>query len=384
MLKMCNSAEQGWQQVHEMLSSHAWASRQLPVPMSLTVYHYCVNKAFKGAQSLLLAQELFAQFSTKLEAQARAAWHFSTLEEACLMAWLSEQFAADGLTDKRAQAQLADLDQVLMLKSRRLNYQDVAARADFFQIMRYFGLRAANAQASKSLQLLLSRCPALPAPLDHPLPNAGEQWLLGLTGGLAAELLLLIKLCDSNQPHNIEDIKQHVREGLRRVLALRRTVDFLENKYSIFPCYMPGDSSNGVFSSELSWCCGDAGQALMLYKAHELLEDAELAKVAELVGLNTLLRNSINSTEIASSPFNRGAAGLAYLYRKLYQASGQEAYLQGYHFWLDKMQGWLRLELMTEFYQNREDDLLHGLVGVGLVLLSAMTETELGWDAIIL
>ena len=107
--------------------------------------------------------------------------------------------------------------------------------------------------------------------------------------------------------------------------------------------------------------------------------------MAELVGLNTLLRTTEPTTLVANSLLYRGAAGVAHLYYKLYHASGQHpAYQRGYLFWLDQTQIWLHHELATGFYQNRESELLHGLVGVGLVLLSALAGHPLDWDVAVL
>lgn len=122
----------------------------------------------------------------------------------------------------------------------------------------------------------------------------------------------------------------------------------------------------------------------MLYEAQDLLQDAELAKIAELVGLNTLLRTTTPATGIVSSYFYEGAAGVAHLYRKLHVLSGQPAYWRGYQFWLDQTQYWLGQELTADSPPHRGTELVAGLAGVGLVLLTALSTAELDWDAVLL
>ena len=102
------------------------------------------------------------------------------------------------------------------------------------------------------------------------------------------------------------------------------------------------------------------------------------------MGLNTLLRTTSLATEVVSSHFYRGAAGLAHLYRRLHQVSGQAAYQQGYHFWLNQTQQWVHQEFDLTTTVPRAGELLHGIAGVGLVLLAASTSTDFGWDTIIL
>jgi hypothetical protein len=172
---------------------------------------------------------------------------------------------------------------------------------------------------------------------------------------------------------------------VQRLLTLRHPVDFAEQHYAVFPYQVHRATGVASFSAELSWRRGDLGQAVLLYEAQDLLQDAELANIAELVGLNTLLRTTIPATQVTSSLLGQGAAGVAYLYHKLFYASGQRpAYRQGYQFWLAQTQHWLGEELAAGFYEHRQGDLLDGLAGVGLVLLSALSGAQLRWDAVVL
>lgn len=381
---MQNRAAQSWRDVHLALTDHNWDACLLPDLYGYTTYHYCVYKSFGLEKDAALAQATFKRLITHLRGQPFNVWSAIQLDQICVVAWLSAQFTTDGLSNEQAPAILADLDQVLQQEALRLLHcHDLDSRSNFFRVVRYFGLRLLVPTTNsylRSLLVLLSEQATDSVPC-HSL-DLLEQTQLGLTDGLAAELLVLIRLYKAGLKDN--NIKLYVREGILRILRIKRDVNFLEQKYSVFPYQIHNLSRKATFSFELSWRRGDIGQAMLLYEAHGLLQDIEIAKIAELVGLNTLLRTTISSTLVASSSLYQGAAGLVYLYHKLYQLSRQEPYYKGRCFWLDQMHGWLRQELATGYYQQCESALLHGLVGVGLVLLSAVTEVELEWDVLLL
>ena len=364
---------QSWQEVHQVLTSTSPASSSPPDLFGLAIYHYCVYKAI-GQEHALLAYRSFGQLIAHLDQHPATGWTGPALNQVCMVAWLSSQPVPEGFLTAAAQATLARLDQALQAEAfRLLQLSDGTSRGNFFRVVRYFALRPPVPFISHCLRQLLA------APL---LFTSTEPLQLGLSAGLADELLVLIGLHQSG--NQADDIKQRVYAGIQRILATKRDVDFSEQQYAVFPYQVHSQLKEASFSSELSWRRGDIGQSLLLYKAHGLLQDPELLNIAELIGLNTLLRTTSDNTEIAGSQVDKGAAGLAYLYHKLCQISGNGAYQRGQIFWLAQTQHWLQQELATGFYEHRQGDLLEGLVGVGLVLLSATTEKELEWDKIVL
>jgi hypothetical protein len=364
-----------WQAVHDLLIRQFQATADTPGLVNLTVYAYCTYRALQPKVEIIeLVQKRFWRFVDQLECQLKVGgWSIAQVDQACGVAWLSERLSTDGLVT--VPATLARLDQVLYAEAIRMCQQpDAASRQCFFQVLRYFHLRLpASSNALKYLQDLLSLQLALP--LSDPRS-------LGLVNGLAAELLLLLSLYKSGMQHVA--LLARIKEGIAYLLKLRRPVDFLEIQYSVFPYRILFGSKETEFSAELSLQRGDIGQSLLLYNVHECLQDQEILKIAELVGLNTLLRTTTHTTEINTSQLARGSAGLTYLYSKLHQISGHAAYSSGYDFWLEQTYIFLRRELVSGFYQQQESDLAHGLVGIGLTLLSSLTELELGWDKLIL
>lgn len=366
-----------WQRVQAALHAHRPAAAAALDVAGLAVYHHCAHASFAQAADARRTRELLGQLIPASEQLLLDnAWDPQQFEQACALAWLQSRHAA-GSAGTDMTTLLAGLDRLLEQQAYLLLEQtDSSSRRGFMHVLRYLSLRLPTASAARSLRLLL---------LEHPTPPpqpAIEPWLLGLPDGLAGELLLRLRL--RRQGLRDEALPHHLRAGIAHLLAARRDVDFSQNVFSVFPYQIAGSTTEALFSAALTWGRGDLHQALVLYEAHELLHDDELAKIAELVGLNTLLRTTSLATEVASSRFYQGAAGVAHLYRRLYQVSGQAAYQQGYHFWLNQTQQWVHQEFDLTAAVPRAGELLHGMAGVGLVLLAATTTTDFGWDTIIL
>jgi hypothetical protein len=358
-----------WRAVHARLADQLAAGSAAPGFANLTVYQYCVHLALQAEPGAnVLVETRFQQLTTQLEQQRwLGTWPLTQLDQACGAAWLSARLAQPAIA-------LLWLDEALHAEAVRLQRQpDMGSRQCFFRVLRYFSLRLPASGIRERLQALLALPLHLPA--EEPLP-------LGLVDGLAAELLLLLKLHKAGIQPTV--ILARLREGITQLLTLRRPVDFLETHYSIFPHHVAPGVEEAVFGAQLSWQQGDIGQSLLLYKAHEQVLDEEIFKIAELVGLNTLLRTTTHSTEITTSQLAQGAAGVAYLYAKLFEVGSHAAYRTGHVFWLGQTHKFLRQELASDFYRHKEGDLAHGLVGVSLVLLTSLTELELGWDTLVL
>lgn len=367
---------QAWQQVHERLVQRSRQACTADELTSLAIYQCCAYRAFGHEQDAVLAQELLQRLIRDTPPATAGTAEF--LEVACRLAWL--QATPPGPTSLVP----AGLDYHLAAEARHLRTQSgQSARRDFFRIIRYFSLRQLTPPPTPYLRQLVTQTPGLP---DLVVPSGATQ-PLGLADGLTSELLLLLRVYNANLP--LPELAQYVRDGIQYLLMLKRDVDFAEQRYSFFPYQVQGAprQSGATFSPIFNLTHGDLGPALLLYTGQRILHEPELARLADLVGLNTLLRSAERSTCIASAPLLQGAAGVAHLYGKLYRVSGQPAYQRGQHFWLDQTQRWLHEQehgpIITKSILPG-DELRHGLVGVGLVLLSALVDTELSWELLVL
>jgi len=88
----------------------------------------------------------------------------------------------------------------------------------------------------------------------------------------------------------------------------------------------------------------------------------------------------VETSGVRDAGICHGAAGVAHIFNRMYQATGDE--VLG-----DAARGWIeRLLAMADPMDGgvRDASVLMGTTGVGLVLLAATTEVEPAWDRAIL
>lgn len=201
---------------------------------------------------------------------------------------------------------------------------------------------------------------------------------LSLSHGLCGVLLILINAHEhSNQKILIEKI---VSEGIRYLLQFRRDVDFENGVCNYFSFTVFENSGRETISNRLAWCYGDLNQVLLLNRAGKLLQQENYIRLAQLIGLQTLLRKSESTTLATDSHLCHGSAGLAQFYKVLYEITGVPGYKTGYDCWIEQTLLYIEKELPAGKYIDFETNFLEGLAGVGLVLMSYVSNKELHWS----
>ena len=202
-------------------------------------------------------------------------------------------------------------------------------------------------------------------------------FLLGVEG-LTGILLMLEAVAQISENPTIHKL---LGKGTSYLLTYRQEVDFSAHRYAVFPRLANIDQQNSPWFNMLAWSGSDLTQALLFYRVATLLQDTALRKAADLIGLNTLLRKEATETTADSANFYQGTAGIAQCYRVLHQASGLEAYQQGYKYWIDRTIQCLTSEsLPTE----ETGGLLHGSVGIILTLLTYKHSEISSWGRVVL
>jgi lantibiotic modifying enzyme len=199
-----------------------------------------------------------------------------------------------------------------------------------------------------------------------------------LSHGLSGTLLILMNAYENSNQQSL--IQHMVAEGVRYMLHCRKDVDFTNGVYNYFPLTVMENNDKRIESNRLAWCYGDLNQVLLLNRAAGLLQRENYSRLAQLIGLQTLLRTDEKSTLAKDSHFCHGSAGLAQYYRILYQLTGHEGYKTGYEQWIEQTLLHIEKELSEGAYAGKETNFLEGLVGVGLTLLSYVSGKELQWS----
>ena len=273
------------------------------------------------------------------------------------------------------------------------------ARGDFDLIdgLAGYGIYAFHAlprpAARRSLELLVQRLVEIGEPVDGGFswftpPEVLPDWLrekepdgrynLGVSHGVAA-VISVLSMCAA----------AGVMSGEQRA-TLDRAVDWLlaqkqnGKKWCFANAVVKGRPAG---RDRLAWCYGDPGIAAALFTAARHCGHAEWEAVALEVARTAARRPLDDSSEIVDAALCHGSVGLAHLFNRMHQASGDPLLAETAHAWyrytVDMQRpgagiagyeffaapGWLPLT-----------DFLSGLAGVGLGLLAGVSSREPGWD----
>jgi len=247
--------------------------------------------------------------------------------------------------------------------------------------------------ARRSLELLAERLIEIGEPVDGKFswftpPEILPDWLreqepdgrynLGVSHGVAA-VISVLAMCDA----------AGAMTSAQRAL-LDRAVDWLLAQKQVGKSWCFANSvikGRPAGRDRLAWCYGDPGIAAALFTAARHCGNAEWEAEALDVARTAARRPLDDTSEIVDAALCHGSAGLAHLFNRMHQASGDpllaEAATAWFRYTCDMQRpgtgiagyeffaapGWLQL---TGY--------LPGLAGVGLGLLAGVSSLEPGWD----
>ena len=287
--------------------------------------------------------------------------------------FLIEEFKKEGILTSKMENQLLAVDYYLYRQAKELisqdNFEDIYRATE---ISYYFTKRQSDTYARQYLQSLLSMM--FPKAKKHYTSRFIVNNVSVGMNGLSGCLLMLVYIALST---NNAALKSEIKEELRFLISLRREVDFSKKIYF----YFPSNTQDERFAEDrLAWNDSDLAPTILLYQAALLYHDVKLANMAELTGLNTLLRKNDVCDSVNNPDFYQGTAGIAHTYQTLYRISSQYAYKEGCTFWTQRTISLLERHV----YNSTESNLLFGITGILLPLLSTITDKELLWDKSVL
>lgn len=190
----------------------------------------------------------------------------------------------------------------------------------------------------------------------------------GNSFGVLSLTLTLIKAQQILELKNF--FNTEIETVIKWIFKFYKEADFASNTYSVFPQTVDSVTQKPSFNNQLFWSQGDTLIAIILYHASDVLDDDNLSRVADLVGLNTLLRKDFNSTQITNSSILNGTSGLAESYKYLYKLSSNTDYLDGYHHWIKETVKMLNNELLTADSKSNNVSIYQGVYGTILSLVA--------------
>ncbi|MDR6562168.1 MULTISPECIES: lanthionine synthetase LanC family protein [unclassified Arcicella] len=215
-----------------------------------------------------------------------------------------------------------------------------------------------------------------------------DDTVLNLNHGFCGIALVLLEIyrlgiCQSK-------IYTIVNEGIHFLLSCKRPIDFAKGHYSFFPTCIdeqsPIDSEKNqlYYHAILGWCNGDLNQILLLYTAGKAFKNQSYINIAEEVGLASMLRKTPEQTKLKNPYFCHGTSGVAHIYKRIAERSGNDAYLSAHNYWIQQTFDYITEAQTNNSYVESAGHLIDGAMGIGLSLLSHISEEELKWDNLLL
>lgn len=211
---------------------------------------------------------------------------------------------------------------------------------------------------------------------------------LSLSHGFCSIMLVLVSIYEKGiAQKTIQDI---IEKGIAFILGIMKIDNFGKIKSSIFPSNiitsLPLDHEDNFrfYEQRMGWCYGDLNQLLLLYKAGNLLNRKDWIDIANHVGTFTLMKKDFESSQIKDCYLCHGSAGVAIFYKALYRVSGNDQYLDGYEYWMEKTILYLEEMFNDNTLPGNPCSFLEGLAGTGLALMSYLQEGNNKWEKFLL
>lgn len=218
----------------------------------------------------------------------------------------------------------------------------------------------------------------------------GGRYNLGVAHGVPGVIGLLGEVCSLD----VESEKAWVLlEGAVKWLLLQAGPAKMT---SMYPNWIALGSARST-RSRLAWCYGDLGIAVALLGAARRVNQTKWASAAVQLARKAA-RRPLENSHVVDAGLCHGAAGVAHLFNRLYQTTGDELFRRAAWFWFEYTLSYLKetgsrvsdLALHAEGpHHEREgaDDtmgFLTGLAGVALALHAAASAVEPNWDRVLL
>lgn len=204
---------------------------------------------------------------------------------------------------------------------------------------------------------------------------------LGLSHGVPSYILVLLKLAES-KTLDVEIVKDLVAKHYNFMLKY----EYENPTVSFFPHSITDHTAH---PSRLSWCYGDLGCALAIYKYGLLINDkAMIDKAVNIILYNSKKRDPVKMG-IKDADFCHGTVGIAHFFSRFYNYTHIEDFRLAAEYWYaetlnfdsypDGLCGYKHLYMAPDIYTNLPG-VLEGISGIGLCLISAIENIEPKWD----
>jgi len=389
---------------------HALVDKAMPTgdglfsgQLGLSLYYYCVYSLLDETAYAEKSIELLEEVMNREEQSNGGLSGYSLANGTAGLGYLFSLYAAAGMVELNLEEDFAAADEQLFQYA--LQQLKEEGSPDFLHgasgAMHYFLTRSSEPPIRNYLEQLSDAFAQLAIHTPHGcwfpsfIADKKEKQFINtsLSHGQTGFLLILLELVENGIRE--KELRQLVEEGVCFLLQLKEPPDPANGQYSFFPSLVLAAATEKerdhlsknethTFTNRLAWCYGDLNIVLLLYKAAAILNKPQWKMLADEMGNEIVKRETEESTLVTDSHFCHGAAGLISFYTALYRYSGLPVYQSAANYWMEKTTSYLNKEFDQNYYQGKEADLLEGLPGIALALLSFQYQKETAWDRLLL
>lgn len=209
-----------------------------------------------------------------------------------------------------------------------------------------------------------------------------------MSHGIASIISILSKIYSENI--NKEKTKKMLIEAVNFLLSYQQDT-------SVYLSYFPGVVSIDAHkssNSRLAWCYGDLGISVALWNASKVLGNKDWEKRAIEILLHSAKRKDLQKNSVVDAGLCHGTAGIAHIFNKMYQNTNIEELKDTANYWYkttieiakfeDGLAGYKTCKPPRYGGWQNDYSFLTGISGIGLSLISAVSDIEPKWDECLL
>ena len=219
--------------------------------------------------------------------------------------------------------------------------------------------------------------------IDHEKKVTGIN--ISLSHGMSSLVGIFLKIY---QQYKTNDLEHMIRGAVQYII--KQKIDCYHYG-SCFPSYSI-ETDDSLQGSRLGWCYGDLGISMVLWQAGTLMNVQEWCDIA----VNTMLHASHrkNDNSVKDAGLCHGAAGIAHIFNRMYKYTKMNEFKNVSMYWANKTIEMAHFEdgvAGFKTFVNIDDPkwvvdygFLTGVTGIGLSLLSLVSDIEPAWDECLL
>lgn len=364
---------------------------------------------FSGISGVSLFNFYYAKYKNEQEAYEKAynqiivvvdsinsGFHYHSFSSGLAgIGWLIEHLAENNLLEVDTNDLLGDLDEYLCTK---MIEEIESGNYDYLHgamgIGLYFLSRKTSKNAVQHLKELVGKLDQIGERDGDGIKwksvlnfKTGEKgYNISLSHGSTSIALILGKFFNSGI--KVKKTQELIEGALNYILKQKKDSD---NYISLFPFHSLENVDS--LESRLAWCYGDLGIASTLWQLSTILNRKDWEEEAITILLHSAKRRDLKKNMVADAGLCHGTAGIAHVFNRMYLSTGiiqlKEAAdywfvktlemanfkdgLAGYKSWQGTERGW-----------NNDVGFLEGIAGIGLAMISAVSDIEPAWDECLL